>query len=72
MYKSLVNAYKEKERKEDARTALLSSIIANCMSSGGKKYEVKDFMPRDKTTQDSSEELNVKASLMRYAASKNS
>lgn len=72
MYKSLVNAHREKERRADARTALLCSVMANCMSSGGKKYEVKDFMPQDKTAQDSSEEFNVKANLMRYAATKNS
>ena len=72
LYKSLLDAYKQKESRSDARTALLCSVMANCMSSGTKKSEVKDFMPRDKTTQDSSEELNVKASLMRYAASKNS
>jgi hypothetical protein len=72
LYKSLVNAHKEKERRADARTALLCSIMANCMSSGGKRYEIKDFMPQDKTLQDSNEEMNVKANLMRYAASKNS
>ena len=72
LYTALINAYKDKERREDARTALLCSVMANCMSSGGKRYEIQDFLPQDKTLQDSNEEMNVKANLMRYAASKNS
>ena len=71
LYKSLLNAYREKERRADARTALLCSVMANCMGSGKKQYTVKDFLPQDKTAQDSAQEVNLKANLMRYAASKN-
>ena len=72
LYTALINAYKDKERRSDARTALICSVMANCMGSGKKQYTVKDFLPQDKTSQDSAQEVNLKANLMRYAASKNS
>jgi hypothetical protein len=69
LYKALLSAYKEKERRADARTALLCAVMANCMSSGGKKYEVTDFMPKAPKTPEQ-EALEVKTQMMKYMASK--
>jgi hypothetical protein len=69
LYKALLSAYKEKERRADSRAALLCAVMANCMSSGGKKYEVSDFMPKAPKTAEQ-EALDVKSQLMKYMASK--
>jgi hypothetical protein len=65
LYKAILNAWKEKQRRDDARTALICAVIANCNSDGKKKYEVKDFMPSvPKTTEES--EREIKSNFMRF------
>jgi hypothetical protein len=65
LYKALINAWKEKEKRADFRTALICSVLANCMGGGKKKYEPKDFMPKNsKSTQDS--ENDIKANFIKY------
>jgi hypothetical protein len=67
LYKSLINAWKEKERREDFRTALLCAVIANCMGGGKKKYEPKDFMPQEaKSTTE--KENDIKSQFIKYMA----
>ena len=69
LYKALVEAYRQKEERLDARTALICAIIANCMGSGSKKYEIKDFMPKAKKSAEA-EDLSVKTMFSNYMASK--
>jgi hypothetical protein len=71
LYKALIEAWKSKEQRTDARTALLCAVIANCMGSGKKKYEPKDFMPKEpKTVQE--QEADIKSNFMRYMAKQGS
>ena len=69
LYKALINAWKQKERRADGRTALICSVIANCMGGGKKKYEPKDFMPQEeKSTKD--QEAEIKTQFIKYMSSK--
>ncbi len=57
LYTALMSAWKEKEKRADARTALL--------------YEPSDFMPKEaKTVKD--QELDIKSQFMRYMATQKS
>lgn len=68
LYTALVSVWKEKEKRADARTALLCAVMANCMGGGKKKYEPSDFMPKEpKTVKD--QESDIKSQFMRYMAS---
>jgi hypothetical protein len=65
LYKSLIETWKAKQKREDSRTALLCAVIANCMGGGKKKYEPKDFMPTEpKSTKDT--EAEIKSNFMKY------
>lgn len=65
LYLALLEAWKERETRKDARNAVLCCIIANCMGGGKKKYEPKDFMPKTaKTTKDN--EAEIKANFLKY------
>jgi hypothetical protein len=67
LYKALIEAWKAKEKRADARTALLCAVMANCMGSGKKKYEPSDFMPKEpKSVQD--KEAEIKSNFMTYMA----
>ena len=67
LYTALIDVWKEKEKRADARNALLCAVIANCMGGGKKKYEPSDFMPKEpKTVKD--QELDIKSQFMRYMA----
>lgn len=69
LYKSLMLAWKEKEKRADARTGLICAVIANCMGGGKKKYEPKDFMPKEeKATKE--KEANIKNQFIKYMASR--
>lgn len=71
LYKALVDAWKAKEKRADARTALLCAVMANCMGGGKKKYEPSDFMPKEpKKLKD--QESDIKSQFMRYMASQKS
>jgi hypothetical protein len=65
LYKSLIEAWKAKEQRTDARIGLICSVLANCMGSGKKKFEPKDFMPKTpKTNKENEQEL--KANFIKY------
>jgi hypothetical protein len=69
LYKSLLEAWKNKESRADARNALLCCIIANCMGGGKKKFEPKDFMPKTpKTIKEN--ETEIKANFLKYMSTK--
>jgi hypothetical protein len=69
LYIALVGAWKEKEKRADFRTALLCSVMANCMGGGKKKYEPKDFMPQpDKNVNE--QEADIKSQFIKYMSSK--
>lgn len=70
LYKSLISAWKDKQRREDYRNGLLCSVIANCSMAGGK-YQPKDFMPQDSNAVVQDSELKVKEGFARYAAANN-
>ena len=65
LYKSLIEAYKNKKRKEDSRAALICAIIANCMGSGQKKFDVDDFMPKEAKTEEQ-QVAELKAAFAQY------
>ena len=69
LYISLVDAWKAREKRIDARTGLLCAVMANCMGSGKKKYEPKDFMPQQPKPV-KQQENEVKTQLMQYMAAK--
>ena len=52
LYIALVDAWKKREERLDRRTGLLAAVIANCMGSGQKKFEVSDFMPHEPKTEE--------------------
>lgn len=64
LYKALVEAFKARERRLDGRNALLCAVIANCMTSGKKKFEPKDFLP--KASKDYEDESDLKANFIKY------
>ena len=67
LYRSLVNAWENKQRREDGRIGLLCAVIANSAGST-KNYQPADFMPKKaKTKQDS--EVEIKANFEKYNAS---
>lgn len=69
LYMALLEAWKEREHRKDARNAVLCCIIANSMGSGKKKYEPKDFMPKTpKTTTEN--EAEIKANFLKYMSTK--
>jgi len=71
LYTALMSAWKEKEKRADARTALLCAVMANCMGGGKKKYEPSDFMPKEpKSVKD--QESEIKSQFMRYMATQKS
>lgn len=60
LYQSLMKAWKDKQKRLDGRNALLCAVIANCMGSGNKKFEISDFMPKEpKTTEQMEAELKA-------------
>lgn len=66
LYVSLMKAYKDREKKQDQRTALICAIIANCMAGGnGKKYNVDDFMPHEPKTEEQ-QVAELKAYMVQY------
>lgn len=65
LYKSLLDAWTAKEKRLDSRNALICATIANCMSSGGKKYELDDFMPKYPKSSEQ-EEAELKAAFLQY------
>lgn len=69
LYTALISAWKEKEKRADARTALICAVMANCMGGGKKKYEPKDFMPKEPKTA-TEQENEIKTQFMKYMASK--
>ena len=69
LYTALISAWKEKEKRADARTALICAVMANCMGGGKKKYEPKDFMPKEPKTV-TEQENEIKTQFMKYMASK--
>jgi hypothetical protein len=71
LYKALMDAWKEKEKREDARTALLCAVIANSIGGGKKKFEPKDFMPKEPKTL-KEQEAEIKSNFLRYMAKQGS
>ena len=69
LYIALLDAWKAREKRIDARTGLLCAVMANCMGSGKKKYEPKDFMPQQPKPV-KQQENEVKTQLMQYMAAK--
>ena len=69
LYIALLDAWKAREKRIDARTGLLCAVMANCMCSGKKKYEPKDFMPQQPKPV-KQQENEVKTQLMQYMAAK--
>lgn len=69
LYISLVDAWKAREKRIDARTGLLCAVMANCMGSGKKKYEPSDFMPQQPKPV-KQQENEIKTQLMQYMAAK--
>jgi hypothetical protein len=69
LYIALVDAWKARERRADARNALLCAVMANCMGGGKKKYETSDFMPKEPKPI-KQQESDIKTQLMQYMASK--
>jgi hypothetical protein len=69
LYLALIDAWKAREYRLDARNALLCAIIANCMGSGKKKYEPSDFMPKE-AKPIKEQESEIKSQFMRYMANK--
>lgn len=69
LYIALVDAWKAREKRIDARTGLLCAVMANCMGSGKKKYEPKDFMPQQPKPV-KQQENEVKTQLMQYMQTK--
>jgi hypothetical protein len=64
LYVELMKAWRDKEEREDRRTALLCTIIANVQ---GNKCKIEDFLPRKvKTTEE--QEAELKANLMAYSS----
>jgi len=69
LYIALLNAWKAREHREDARVGLMCAIIANCMGGGKKKYEPSDFMPKEPKPV-KQQESEIKTQFMQYMASK--
>jgi hypothetical protein len=65
LYKALMEAWKRKQNREDARVGLICAVIANCIGGGKKKYEPKDFMPKEPKTIKEQEE-DIKSNFTRY------
>lgn len=65
LYISLVDAWKAREKRIDARTGLLCAVLANCMGSGKKKYEPSDFMPKEPKPV-KQQENEIKTQLIQY------
>jgi hypothetical protein len=71
LYTALMTVWREKEKRADARNALLCAVMANCMGGGKKKYEPSDFMPKEpKKIED--QESEIKSQFIRYMASQKS
>jgi len=69
LYIALIDAWKAREKRIDARFGLLAAVIANCMGGGKKKYEPKDFMPQEPKPV-KQQENEIKTQLMQYMQSK--
>jgi len=69
LYSELIDAWKAREKRIDARTGLLCAVLANCMGSGKKKYEPSDFMPKEAKPV-KQQENEIKTQLMQYMQSK--
>ena len=65
LYISLLDAWKAREKRIDARTGLLCAVLANCMGSGKKKYEPSDFMPKEAKPV-KQQENEIKTQLIQY------
>ena len=63
LYKAIYTAWEAKERRTDARYALICAVLANCHSGGQKKFTVDDFMPQ-KQKQTSEDE--IRANFLQY------
>lgn len=62
LYRALVKAWKEKERRLDNRNAMLCCVIANTQ---GNKTKPEDFLPKTiKTTEEV--ESDIKANFQAY------
>ena len=65
LYIALLDAWKAREKRIDARVGLLCAVLANCMGSGKKKYEPSDFMPKEPKPV-KQQENEIKTQLMQY------
>lgn len=61
-YKSQVDALVESEKRENTRTALICTTIANFVPMRSKKsktYKVKDFMPKERKKPQTTEQMDA-------------
>lgn len=63
LWAAYFDAYPDGER-DDARTALLCSVVANCHSTK-RRFKLSDFMPKRKTTLKPSQQ-SLKDRLLRW------
>ena len=69
LYKALMRAWRNKERRADYRVGLICAVLANCMGSGKKKYEPTDFMPKEFVSVEE-REAEIKANFKVYQNAK--
>ena len=69
LYVALIQAYKDRERKTDARVGLICAILANVMGSGKKQYTPDDFMPHEPKSA-AQQDAEIKANLQKFGALK--
>jgi hypothetical protein len=63
LYKALVDAWQQKERRIDQRNALVCLVTAKC--AGAEHAKLQDFMPTTPQTQEEME-AELKSSLIAY------